>query len=63
MVSPVEKHGALIEPIGQEGIIQAAANGNAITYHANQATEPDAEGAMNEVQILSTRTSTWLEHA
>jgi DNA-binding beta-propeller fold protein YncE len=57
LVSPVDKYGALIEPIGQEGVIQAAANGNAITYHANQATEPDAEGAMNEVQILSTRTS------
>lgn len=57
LVSPPDKYGALIEPIGQEGVIQAAANGNAITYHANQATEPDAEGAMNEVQILSTRTS------
>ncbi len=57
LVSPVEKHGALIEPIAQEGIIQAAADGGAITYHANQATEPGVEGAMNEVQILSTRTS------
>jgi hypothetical protein len=57
LVSPVDKYGALIEPIAQEGVIQAAANGDAITYHANQATEPDAEGAMNEVQILSTRTS------
>jgi hypothetical protein len=56
LVSPADKYGALIEPIGQEGVIQAAANGNAITYHANQATEPDAEGAMNQVQILSTRT-------
>jgi len=57
MVSPVKKYGALIEPIGQEGVIQAAANGGAITYHANQPIEPEPAGAVNEVQILSTRTN------
>jgi len=57
MVSPSRKYGALIEPIGQEGVIQAAVDGGAITYHANQPLEPEPEGAMNEVQILSTRTN------
>ena len=55
--SPVQKHGALIEPIDQEGVIMAAADGDAITYHANAPIEPEPQGAMNEVQILSTRTS------
>ena len=63
MVSPVQKHGALIEPINQEGVIQAAAGGEAITYHANQAIEEEPAGAMNEVQILSTRTPEgWSSH-
>ncbi len=55
MVSPPVKHGALIEPLFQEGVIQAAADGDAITYHANQPFEAGAEGAMNQVQMLSTR--------
>jgi DNA-binding beta-propeller fold protein YncE len=55
MVSPVQKHGALIEPIGQEGVIQASVNGNAITYHANAPIELGAQGATNQVQVLSTR--------
>ena len=57
MVSPVQKFGALIEPIAQEGIIQAAADGDAFTYHANAPIEPEPQGAMSEVQILSSRTS------
>jgi hypothetical protein len=58
MVSPAEKRGALIEPLDQEGVIEAAADGQAITYHANQPFELEPEGAMNQVQMLSTRTST-----
>ncbi len=55
MVSPVQKLGALIEPIRSEGGIQASANGDAITYHANAPVEPEPQGAMEQVQILSTR--------
>jgi hypothetical protein len=56
LVSPPEKYGALIEPIGEEGVIMAATDGGAITYHANQPIENAPEGAMNEVQALATRT-------
>ena len=63
MVSPVQKFGALIEPIAQEGIIQAAADGDAFTYHANAPIETEPAGAMNEVQVLSTRTpGGWSSH-
>ena len=55
MVSPPDKHGALINPIVQEGLVQAAAAGDAITYNANQPTEPDPEGSSNEVQVYSAR--------
>jgi hypothetical protein len=55
MVSPPNKDGALIAPIGQEGLIQAAAGGDAITYHTNQPTEPDPAGYSNQMQLLSTR--------
>ena len=63
IVSPVQKFGALIEPIAQEGIIQAAADGDAFTYHANAPIEAEPQGAMNEVQILSTREADgWSSH-
>jgi hypothetical protein len=55
MVSPPNKNGALIEPIMQEGVIQAAAAGDAMTYHANAPTEPGAAGYSSQVQVLSTR--------
>ncbi len=55
LVSPAEKHGALIYPISKEGLAQAAAGGDAITYNANQATEVEPEGSSNEVQMYSAR--------
>ena len=59
LVSSPDKHGALLQPIG-EGLIQAAASGDAITYLANAPTEAAAEGYSNEVQILSRRLpSSW----
>jgi hypothetical protein len=60
MVSPPEKHGALIEPIG-EGVvgngtvIQAAPNGQAITYVADAPTESNAQGYDNLQQVMSVR--------
>ncbi len=58
MVSTPDKHGALIEPIGQEGLIQAAANGGAFTFHANLPTEAGPAGYANQVQIFAIRGST-----
>ena len=55
LVSPPEKHGALIYPIREEGLVQAAAGGDALTYNANQPTEVEPEGSSNEVQIYSAR--------
>ena len=57
MVSPPAKLGALIEPIGgggdKEGLIQAAADGDAISYLATSPTEPDPAGTDNYVQLFS----------
>jgi len=55
LVSPPDKHGAELEPIGEEGVIQAAAAGGAISYIANAPTEPHPAGYSNKVQVLSTR--------
>jgi hypothetical protein len=59
LVSPPDKHGALIWPINQfNGVIQAAATGDAITYGTNSPTELQPRGETYRVQqILSTRTS------
>jgi WD40-like Beta Propeller Repeat len=61
MVSPPDKHGALIEGIGTEGlagggVVQAAAGGGAISYLASQPTESEPPGYDNQLQVLSYRT-------
>jgi DNA-binding beta-propeller fold protein YncE len=55
MVSPPQKRGALVEPIGQEGLIQAAADGESFTFHTNQPTEANPAGYANQVQLLAAR--------
>ncbi len=55
LVSPPDKLGALIEPIAETGVVQAAAAGDAITYLANTPTEAEPAGNTNLVQILSRR--------
>jgi hypothetical protein len=55
LVSPPDKHGAQIEPIGEQGVIQAAASGNAFTFLANAPTESQPEGYSNNVQVLAGR--------
>jgi hypothetical protein len=55
MVSPAQKHGALIYPIGKEGLIQAAAEGDAISYPASAPTEDAPQGYALTEQLLSTR--------
>ncbi len=54
-VSPSAKEGALIWPIGENGVTQAAANGDAVTYSASNPTEPSPEGYTNDVQVISAR--------
>jgi hypothetical protein len=62
LVSPPDKHGALIEPLGSPnlgngGVAQAAAAGGAITYVTNAPTEAQPQGYSNIVQVFSTRGS------
>jgi hypothetical protein len=55
LVSPPDKHGALLRPIG-EGAVQAAAGGGAVTYLASLPTEEGVKGYIYlGVQVLSTR--------
>jgi DNA-binding beta-propeller fold protein YncE len=55
LVSPPDKQGALIEPIAEFGVVEAAASGDGITYLANAPTEAQPQGYTNEVQVLSRR--------
>lgn len=63
MVSPVDRHGALIEPLNASAdttgaaLVQAAAAGGAITYAATAPTESEPPGYSNFTQVLSTRTA------
>ena len=63
MVSPAEKDGSSIEPVAREGgLIQAAADGEAIAYAANGPVEVEPEGnrAPEPTQVLSVRgSSSW----
>lgn len=63
LVSPVDKHGAQIQPLAEGVLTQAAADGEAITYIANAPTSGDAEGDANNVQVLAGRSSSgWSSH-
>jgi hypothetical protein len=55
MVSPPEKHGALLDTIGQGRVTEASASGYAMSYVASAPTEAGASGFANLVQVLSTR--------
>jgi hypothetical protein len=55
LVSPPEKHGALIETIGEGQVTQASSNGFGMTYVAAAPTEDEPQGFSNKVQILSAR--------
>ena len=63
LVSPPEKRGASVEPISREGaLIQAAADGNSITWTASTPVTGEAEGnrAPEPVQVVSSRaTAEW----
>lgn len=55
LVSPPDKRGALFKPIAEAGVVQAAAEGGAISYLSSNPTEADPQGFANQVQILSAR--------
>jgi hypothetical protein len=62
MVSPPDKHGALIqalepegsEPEGFQNLSQASVSGDAVSYPATGPTESSPAGYSNDVQVLST---------
>ena len=54
LVSPPDKHGAALRPI-TEGVTQASASGDAITYIATAPTEAAAAGNADKTQVLSAR--------
>jgi hypothetical protein len=59
-VTPQDKQGVTIEAIAKEGdVIQAAADGHALTYGASSpiTAEPQGNRAVADSQVLSTRTS------
>jgi hypothetical protein len=55
LVSPIDKHGADLQGIGETGVVEAAADGSAVTYLATAATESEAPGNANAVQVFSSR--------
>jgi DNA-binding beta-propeller fold protein YncE len=55
LVSPADKHGATLLAIEESGLVQAGANGDALTYLANAPTESQPQGFSQTVQILSRR--------
>jgi hypothetical protein len=55
LVSPPDKHGALIDAIDSGHVTQAAADGSAISYLAASPTEAEPSGYTNLVQVLSMR--------
>jgi DNA-binding beta-propeller fold protein YncE len=65
LVSPPDKHGGTIGGIPEVGVIEAAANGDAISYLANAPLEAGAQGSAGKgIQELSQReTSGWSTRA
>jgi hypothetical protein len=55
LVSPPNKHGALIGHINVGEVIQASVNGDAVTYTADAPTESEPQGYTNNIQVLSAR--------
>jgi hypothetical protein len=55
MVSPTQKQGSLIVPIGESTPIQASVSGDAITYPTHSPTEAETLGYANFVQVISSR--------
>jgi hypothetical protein len=62
MVSPVEKNGGQVEPPGAlsgGGVLQAAADGQSVTYGSDASFATGAQGAPPASQYLSSRAGGW----
>ncbi len=55
LVSPPDKHGAAIFPIGESSHVQAAADGDAVTFEVSVPTESNPAGFPGLDQVLSVR--------
>lgn len=55
LVSPPNKQGSDLEPIGEQGVIQASSDGSALTYNANGPIEPQPAGNALLNQVLAVR--------
>jgi hypothetical protein len=55
LVSPPDKEGSLVEQLGEEVDVQAAAAGGAFTFATDAPTEPQPQGYSGAVQLLSLR--------
>jgi hypothetical protein len=55
MVSPPDKHGALVEPIGEDWLIQAAAGGGRMAYVTRAPTDSNPAGYALYQSVLATR--------
>lgn len=64
MVSPPNKHGALVEPIGEDWVIQAAAQGGRMVFVTRAPTEANPSGYLIYQSVLATRTpgGGWSSH-
>ena len=64
MVSPPNKHGALVEPIGEDWVIQAAAQGSRMAFVTRAPTEEDPSGYLVYQSVLATRSpgGGWSSH-
>lgn len=64
MVSPPDKHGALVEPIGEDWLIQAAAGGGRLAYVTRAPTESNPAGYPLYQSVLATRGAAggWSSH-
>lgn len=64
MVSPPNKHGALVEPVGEDWVIQAAAQGGRMVFVTRAPTEANPSGYLIYQSVLATRTSGggWSSH-
>ena len=55
LVSPADKRGAVIQPIAEAGLDQAAGDGAAFTFLTSLPTEPEPQGYGDLVQVLARR--------
>jgi hypothetical protein len=64
MVSPPDKHGALVEPIGEDWLIQAAAEGGRLAYVTRGSTESNPAGYLLYQSVLASRGAAggWSSH-